>query len=255
VGVQLAPDHVPPDWPDGSPQQIHLDLWVDDIDADHKEVMSLGATLLQAAEDSDRRGCRKTRTRQACRPAPRSLRLQGRFEHTGPDSVPLVALRSAPRAHRADPGLHAWSATAYCWRRDWRCHAVHWSAFALALLAAWTSRSRPASAAHHSRASVVPARSLARPTRKRIVMALSGEPTTTPSAPPAGRTPRYATTLPTDVPSRRQGPVATPAGTPQQPCRRGAPETPRGYQAASRVGPGPYWRLPAGGSTWDRGDG
>jgi hypothetical protein len=28
VGVQLAPNHVPPDWPDGTPeQQIHLDLW------------------------------------------------------------------------------------------------------------------------------------------------------------------------------------------------------------------------------------
>lgn len=53
VGVQLAPNHVPPDWPDGSPQQIHLDLWVDDIDAAHKEVMSLGATLLQAASDND----------------------------------------------------------------------------------------------------------------------------------------------------------------------------------------------------------
>lgn len=30
--VQLAPDHVPPDWPDGTPQQIHRDLWVQDID-------------------------------------------------------------------------------------------------------------------------------------------------------------------------------------------------------------------------------
>ena len=29
VGVQLAPNHVAPDWPDGTPQQIHLDLWVD----------------------------------------------------------------------------------------------------------------------------------------------------------------------------------------------------------------------------------
>ncbi len=53
VAVQLAPDHVPPDWPHGSPQQIHLDLWVDDIEAAHKEVMSLGATLLQPAADND----------------------------------------------------------------------------------------------------------------------------------------------------------------------------------------------------------
>ena len=50
VGVQLAPDHVPPDWPDGGPQQIHLDLWVDDIDAAHEEVMALGAKLLKPAE-------------------------------------------------------------------------------------------------------------------------------------------------------------------------------------------------------------
>jgi len=50
VGVQLAPNHVPPEWPDGTPQQIHLDLWVDDINAAHDEVMSLGAKLLKAAE-------------------------------------------------------------------------------------------------------------------------------------------------------------------------------------------------------------
>ena len=48
VGVQLAPDHVAPDWPHGSPQQIHLDLWVDDIETAHAEVTALGAKLLQA---------------------------------------------------------------------------------------------------------------------------------------------------------------------------------------------------------------
>lgn len=53
VGVQLAPNHIPPDWPHGNPQQIHLDLWVPDIDAAHEEVMSLGASLLKAAEESD----------------------------------------------------------------------------------------------------------------------------------------------------------------------------------------------------------
>lgn len=50
VGVQLAPDHVAPQWPDGGPpQQIHLDLWVDDPTASHDVVMSLGATLLRSA--------------------------------------------------------------------------------------------------------------------------------------------------------------------------------------------------------------
>lgn len=51
VGVQLAPDHVAPDWPHGAPpQQIHLDLWVDDFPAAHDEVMRLGARVLKPAE-------------------------------------------------------------------------------------------------------------------------------------------------------------------------------------------------------------
>jgi predicted enzyme related to lactoylglutathione lyase len=54
MGFQLAPNHVPPDWPDGAPQQIHLDLYVDDIKAAHDEAMSLGAKLLQPAEDIEK---------------------------------------------------------------------------------------------------------------------------------------------------------------------------------------------------------
>ncbi|MDQ3465256.1 MAG: VOC family protein [Actinomycetota bacterium] len=51
VGIQLAPDHVSPEWPDGTPQQIHLDLYVDDVKAAHDEVVSLGARLLKPADD------------------------------------------------------------------------------------------------------------------------------------------------------------------------------------------------------------
>jgi predicted enzyme related to lactoylglutathione lyase len=50
LGIQLAPNHVPPQWPDGAPQQIHLDLFVDDIKAAHQEAVALGATLLQPAD-------------------------------------------------------------------------------------------------------------------------------------------------------------------------------------------------------------
>lgn len=54
VAVQLAPDHVPPDWPDGEPpQQLHLDLWVEDIAAAHEHVMSLGARLLAEAHGGE----------------------------------------------------------------------------------------------------------------------------------------------------------------------------------------------------------
>jgi predicted enzyme related to lactoylglutathione lyase len=51
VGVQLAPDHVPPDWPHGTPQQIHMDLWVRDFAAAHDEVIELGARVLKPADD------------------------------------------------------------------------------------------------------------------------------------------------------------------------------------------------------------
>ncbi|MFJ3956412.1 VOC family protein [Arthrobacter sp. NPDC090010] len=54
IAVQLAPDHVAPDWPNGAPpQQIHLDLWVDDFPAAHEEVIALGARVLQAVEPGD----------------------------------------------------------------------------------------------------------------------------------------------------------------------------------------------------------
>lgn len=51
LGIQRAPDHVQPDWPDGTPQQIHLDLYVDDVKAAHDEVISLGARLLKPADN------------------------------------------------------------------------------------------------------------------------------------------------------------------------------------------------------------
>ncbi|WP_116199721.1 VOC family protein [Amycolatopsis circi] len=51
IGVQLAPDHVPPEWPDGPTRQhVHLDLWVEDFAEAHEHVRSLGATLLKEAE-------------------------------------------------------------------------------------------------------------------------------------------------------------------------------------------------------------
>ena len=53
LGFQLAPNHVQPDWPDGEPQQLHLDLYVDDIRAAHDEAVAQGARFLKPAEDLD----------------------------------------------------------------------------------------------------------------------------------------------------------------------------------------------------------
>jgi catechol 2,3-dioxygenase-like lactoylglutathione lyase family enzyme len=53
LGFQLAPDHTPPEWPDGNAQQIHLDFYVDDVKTAHDEAMSLGARLLKPADDME----------------------------------------------------------------------------------------------------------------------------------------------------------------------------------------------------------
>lgn len=51
VAAQLAPDHVPPRWPDPAhPQQAHLDLRVPDLAAATARALELGATLLRRNE-------------------------------------------------------------------------------------------------------------------------------------------------------------------------------------------------------------
>jgi catechol-2,3-dioxygenase len=51
VGLQLAPDHLSPRWPDPEyPQQAHMDFRVPDIEAATKQAIDLGATLLRRNE-------------------------------------------------------------------------------------------------------------------------------------------------------------------------------------------------------------
>jgi catechol 2,3-dioxygenase-like lactoylglutathione lyase family enzyme len=48
LAFQLAPDHVPPRWPDpAAPQQVHLDVMVDDVAAAAPRVLALGAVRLR----------------------------------------------------------------------------------------------------------------------------------------------------------------------------------------------------------------
>ena len=51
VGVQLAPGHVAPEWPEGAPQQVHLDLHAEDFAVAHERAVALGARLLQASAE------------------------------------------------------------------------------------------------------------------------------------------------------------------------------------------------------------
>jgi len=49
LSFQLAPDHQPPQWPDPArPQQLHIDVTVDDIDEAEPRVLAAGATRLEA---------------------------------------------------------------------------------------------------------------------------------------------------------------------------------------------------------------
>ena len=54
LGFQLAPDFVPPVWPGEGPRQqmqLHLDLYVDDLDDGRERVLGLGGRLIQPAAD------------------------------------------------------------------------------------------------------------------------------------------------------------------------------------------------------------
>lgn len=55
IAFQRAPDHQPPEWlrPD-RPQQLHLDVMVDDLDAAEQRVLQLGARLLTARDAESR---------------------------------------------------------------------------------------------------------------------------------------------------------------------------------------------------------
>ncbi|WP_017602702.1 VOC family protein [Nocardiopsis alkaliphila] len=51
LAFQRTPDYRPPKWPGRqSPQQMHLDFDVDDIEADEKRVLALGATVLERTD-------------------------------------------------------------------------------------------------------------------------------------------------------------------------------------------------------------
>ncbi len=44
LAFQLAPDHVPPQWPGAEhPQQVHLDVDVPDLDVAEQQVLAIGA--------------------------------------------------------------------------------------------------------------------------------------------------------------------------------------------------------------------
>ena len=52
LAFQRASPYLPPVWPDpGHPQQLHVDIRVDDVDAAERQVVALGASRLHDAYD------------------------------------------------------------------------------------------------------------------------------------------------------------------------------------------------------------
>jgi hypothetical protein len=88
LAVQLAPDHTPPEWPDGSPQQMHVDLWVEDVESAEQEVLAPAAPGYSKPS---------TRTSSACTPTPQGTRSAsaGTDRHCSASSL---AFASASRA-------------------------------------------------------------------------------------------------------------------------------------------------------------
>lgn len=57
IAFQLAPDHCPPRWPDpAAPQQFHLDVMVDDVEAAIGQAVALGARQVRDAVLTDPAG-------------------------------------------------------------------------------------------------------------------------------------------------------------------------------------------------------
>ena len=53
LAFQRATHYVPPRWPDGPPQQLHLDLTVDDFVTAHRAAVALGARPLSPVSEPE----------------------------------------------------------------------------------------------------------------------------------------------------------------------------------------------------------
>jgi catechol 2,3-dioxygenase-like lactoylglutathione lyase family enzyme len=77
LAFQLAPDHQPPAWPDPArPQQMHLDVMVEDVAAAAPRVLALGATKLRGGGATPSRSGRRSPSEASpgCRCSPRRRR-------------------------------------------------------------------------------------------------------------------------------------------------------------------------------------
>ena len=108
IAFQLAPDHVAPTWPDPSvPQQVHLDVMVDDVAAATPLVLDLGATKLPGRDVLIELGPAAVESRAHVKGEPRrdrdqSGRDRSRQYRAGGDAAAVAAARA--RAFLATTG-------------------------------------------------------------------------------------------------------------------------------------------------------
>lgn len=102
VAFQLAPDHVPPQWPDPAhPQQMHLDIRVDDVDVAEEHVLALGRSgwPAEAATSGSTPTPPGTRSASCGRPrtTPRDVAPFGARRMPTPTRSPTCGSRRTPR--------------------------------------------------------------------------------------------------------------------------------------------------------------
>ncbi|MFJ8827000.1 VOC family protein [Streptomyces sp. NPDC102467] len=61
IVIQDAPGHIPPQWPDGTSQQMHLDFATDDPAGAERRVLTAGGRRLRPADDAAAAGAQGSR--------------------------------------------------------------------------------------------------------------------------------------------------------------------------------------------------
>jgi Glyoxalase-like domain len=102
MGVQLAPNHVKPEWPNGAQQQqVHLDLHVDDLDAaDERSSSVAAAPSPQAPGGQPGRG---RDVRRVCEPGRPSVLLRATLSRAPASRAAMVPCWRRARDRAGDP--------------------------------------------------------------------------------------------------------------------------------------------------------
>lgn len=83
IVIQHAPEQVPPQWPDGVGQQLHLDLATDDAERADRLVLDAGGRRLRPADNVDTATVMTSSSRIYASPAGHPFCLRSRQDRSG----------------------------------------------------------------------------------------------------------------------------------------------------------------------------